>query len=110
MQIEPTHHLPMAPPAEGLKVAEVSRAKHAKPTQERTLTPLVMPPHAPISTDAEITEEEDKRHDPHLQGERRTCCRRIEQVPILIDLRYGFDRRRVNQRADDFTEHVDEVA
>jgi hypothetical protein len=109
MQIEPTHVFPMALPVEDLKVAGIARAKHAKPSQTRSLTPLVIPPHAPVSASHDTTEQEEQRHDTHPGGERRIYCRRIEHFPVLIDLRFGFDRRRTNQRANDPTEHIDEV-
>lgn len=110
MQLEPNHLLPVAIPTEGLKVSEVTRIKRAKHVEEHTATPDATAPDVPKGATANITVEEEKRHDPHVHGERRIFCRRIEQAPILIDLRYGFDRRRVNQREDDLTEHVDEVA
>jgi hypothetical protein len=51
--------------------------------------------------------KEEKRHDPHVHGERRIYCRRTEHLPILVELRSGMERRRHNQRSDDITEHVD---
>lgn len=67
----------------------------------------------PVQTQArhemsdEAIGEEGKRHEPRVHGERRIYCRRIEYVPVLIELRSGKDRRRHNQRAGDPMEHVD---
>jgi len=67
----------------------------------------------PVQTQArhetlvEVAGEEEERHEPRAQGERRSYCRRIEYVPVLIELRSGKDRRRHNQRAGDPMEHVD---
>lgn len=58
-------------------------------------------------TPAEAVGEEETRHEPRVHGERRIYCRRIEYVPVLIELRSGKDRRRHNQRAGDPMEHVD---
>lgn len=42
------------------------------------------------------------------QEERRKYCRRLQNVPVLYDLRVGADRRRKNQRKSDITTAIDE--
>jgi hypothetical protein len=93
-----------------LEVEGLAPVKAAKPVQPRSLPPLVVQPHIRSKAKASpgITEQQEKRHDVHVHGERRTYCRRTELLPVLVDLRSGFDRRRHNQRKDDITEHVDE--
>lgn len=105
-------YVPSLPPpvtgvGAGLEVKALVGIKRVKPVQARTLPPLVVQPHARHETPAVTAGKEEKRHDPHVHGERRIYCRRIEHLPILVELRSGMDRRRHNQRADDITEHVD---
>lgn len=78
--------------------------KAAKPVQQRTLQPLLVPPREQYEPAGEVAE---RRHDRHPQGERRTYCRRSRRQPVLVELRAGLERRRHNQRAKDPTEHVD---
>ncbi|MDP2694121.1 MAG: hypothetical protein Q8O58_04535 [Gallionella sp.] len=92
----------------GLEVKALARVKRAKPVQARTLPPLVVQPHARHEAPPEVAGNEEKRHDPHVHGERRIYCRRIEHLPILVELRSGIDRHRHNQRAGDIAEHIDE--
>ena len=91
----------------GLEVKAVAAAKRVKPVQARTLPPLAVQPHARHEALSEGTVKEEKRHDPHFPGGRRTYCRRVGQQSLLIELRSAVERRRNNQRADDITEHVD---
>ena len=105
-------YVPSLPPpvtgvGAGLEVKALAGIKRVKPVQARTLPPLVVQPHTRHETPAVTAKKEEKRHDPHVHGERRIYCRRIEHLPILVELRSGMERRRHNQRADDITEHVD---
>ena len=78
------------------------------PLKVEALTDLrPVQPQARHETPDEAVGEEEERHEPRVQGERRIYCRRIEYVPVLIELRSGKDRRRHNQRAGDPMEHVD---
>ena len=43
-----------------------------------------------------------------VENERRKLCRRVNDAPILQELRSGRDRRRRNQRRDDITTAIDE--
>jgi hypothetical protein len=90
-----------------LEMEALAAVKAAKPVQPRTLPPLVVQPHARHQASPDIAGQQ-KPYDVRVHGERRIYCRRIEHLPILVDLRSGFDRRRHNQRGDDMTEHVDE--
>ncbi len=51
--------------------------------------------------------EQEKRHEPHAQQERRSYCRRILHLPLLIELRSHIVRRQHKQRATDLTENID---
>lgn len=107
MQYVPSLTPPVTAPETGPEVKALAGVKRAKPVQARTLPPLVVQPHARYEAPPEAAGNEEKRHDPHVYGERRTYCRRIEHLPILVELRSGIDRRRHNQRAGDIAEHVD---
>jgi len=91
----------------GLEVKALAGVQRAKPVQARTLPPLVMQPHARHVPPPEVAGKEEKRHDPHVHGERRLYCRRLERLPMLVELRSEMDRRRRNQRASDIAEHID---
>jgi hypothetical protein len=93
-----------------LDVKALTRVKLAKHVQERTLPALVTQRHERLETPSKLAEPQEKRHDTHVHGERRTYCRRIEHLPTLVELRSVADRRRHKQRDDDETEHVDEKA
>lgn len=106
----------LPPPATGaetgLDVKALAGVKRAKPVEARTLPPLVVQPHArreapPEDAGKEAAEKKEKRHDPHVYGERRVYSRRLERLPMPVELRSGISRRRHNQRASDITEHVD---
>jgi hypothetical protein len=107
-------YVPSLPPvvsgvADSLDVYALSRVKPAKPVEERILPPLVL--HRQMQFDAatsEIDNRQERRNDPHLQGERRTYCRRIDHPSLLAQLRSRMERRRRKQRMSDTTEHVDE--
>ena len=105
-------YVPSLPPpatgaVAGLEVKALAGIKRPRPVQARTLPPLVVQPHTRHEAPAGTAVEEEKRHDPHVHGERRVYCRRIEHLPVLVELRSGMERRRHNQRAGDITEHVD---
>lgn len=107
MRIVPSLPPPLTVAKEGLEVKALSRVKPAQPVQARPLPPLVVQRHAPLEVTYDLPEQQEKRHDTHVHGERRTYCRRIKHLPILVELRSGMDRRRHKQRVDDLTEHVD---
>jgi len=107
MQYVPSLPPPVTGAEVGLEVNALAGVQRAKPVQERTLPPLVVQPHARHEVPAEVAENEEKRHDPHVHGERRLYCRRLEHLPMLVELRSEIDRRRRNQRASDIAEHND---
>lgn len=98
---------PVTVPEAGLEVNALAGVQRAKPVQARTLPPLVVQPHARHEAPPEVAGKEEKRHDPHVHGERRLYCRRLEHLPMLVELRSEIDRRRRNQRASDIAEHID---
>ncbi|MDO8464289.1 MAG: hypothetical protein Q7S46_03410 [Gallionella sp.] len=108
MRIAPDLPPPIIIDKDNLGVKALARIKPVKPVQARTLPPLVTEQHSRLETPSDLTEPQEKRHDTHVHGERRTYCRRIEHLPILVELRSVTDRRRHKQRGDDETEHVDE--
>jgi hypothetical protein len=92
-----------------LEVEALVPVKAAKPVQPRTQPPLLVQHRAQPQASPDIAGQAESRHDVQIHGERRTYCRRIEHLPILVELRAGYDRRRHNQREDDTTDHVDET-
>jgi hypothetical protein len=45
---------------------------------------------------------------PNIPAEdRRKACRRVNHLPVLIELRSGIDRRHHNLREGDVAEHID---
>lgn len=42
--------------------------------------------------------------------DRRKVCRRVAQMPVLVELRSGVERRRRSQRDGDMVDHIDEIA
>lgn len=97
---------PASAPETGVEIQALAGIRPAKTVQERTLPPLVVQPHTQHEANPNAAGEE-KTHHERIHGERRTYCRRIEHLPILLELRSGEERRRHNQRASDTTEHVD---
>jgi hypothetical protein len=91
-----------------LEVEALVPVKAAKPVQPHEQPPLAVQSPGQPHASPDNAGQAERRHDVHVDGERRTYCRRIEHLPILVELRAGYDRRRHNQRGDDFTEHVDE--
>lgn len=108
MKIVPDLPSPITIEKDDFRVKALARIKPVKPVQERTLPPLVTQGHERLETPFDLIEPQEKRHDTHVHGERRTYCRRIEHLPILVELRSIADRRRHKQRVDDETEHIDE--
>ena len=107
-------YVPSLPPVptgerDALDVYAMARVKAAKPVQARSLPPLVTLPHARPETSPYLDEPVERRYDRHLQGERRVYCRRVEHLPVLVELRSGLDRRHHKRRQGDTTEHVDEA-
>ncbi|MDD2915679.1 MAG: hypothetical protein PHP70_10230 [Gallionella sp.] len=109
MRIMPGLPPPITIEKDNFGVKALTRIKPVKPVQERNLPPLVTQRHEQPEIPSDFTEPQEKRHDPHVHGERRIYCRRTEHLPILIELRSLADRRRHKQRGDDETEHVDEA-
>ena len=107
MKIVPDLPAPQSVAENALEVKALVGIKPSKPVQERTLPPLVVQPHAQREVEAGIVEQQERRYEAHIHGERRTYCRRIEHLPILIELRSGVERRRHNQRQGDTVDHID---
>jgi hypothetical protein len=77
----------------------------------------------PVSVDGRevpdvIYHRETERQAPKYEGaekrghgeERRKLTRRVSKQAVLIELRSGVDRRRVDQRDGDVRIHIDELA
>lgn len=88
-------------------VQALAGIRRVRPVAARISPPLIVQPHVEHEAPPEVAEGGERRHDPHLHGERRTYCRRVEHRPMLVELRSGRERRRHNLRADDITEHID---
>ena len=99
----------LPPPTTGgvdrYELRPLPRVQGARPVQPRNLPPLVFQHRLPRRN-----KEEERRHDPHPQGERRTYCRRTQHQPVLLELRSGRDRRQHRQRNGDMLDHIDENA
>jgi hypothetical protein len=91
-----------------LGVEALAPVKAAKPVQPGTQSPLAAQLRVQSHALSDIAGQAERRYDVQTHGERRTYCRRIEHLPILVELRAGYDRRRHNQRGDDMMDHVDE--
>lgn len=101
--------LPVPQPVAGnaMEVKALAGIKPSRPVLERSMPPLIVQPHAQREVEADIVEQQVRRYEPHIHGERRSYCRRIEHLPILIELRSGIERRRHNRREGDIVEHID---
>ncbi|HCI14559.1 MAG: hypothetical protein A2063_06315 [Gallionellales bacterium GWA2_60_142] len=102
-------YVPSFPPpgitgVDRVTVTALATVKAAKAVQSRTLPPLVATPHEHHEPVRELAERGDYRHG---EGERRTYCRRVQHLPVLVELRSGMERRHHNQRAGDPVEHID---
>lgn len=106
MKIAPDPPAPVPVAENALEVKVLAGIKPSRPVQERTLPPLVVQP-SQREGKQDTADQPERRYEPHIHGERRTYCRRIEHLPILIELRSGIDRRRHNQRKVDIVEHID---
>ncbi len=107
MKIAPDLPAPRLVTENSLEVKALAGVKPSRPVQERSLPPLVVQPHTQREGEADSVEQPERRYEPHVHGERRTYCRRIEHLPVLIELRSGIERRRHNQREGDTVEHID---
>jgi len=54
--------------------------------------------------------EELQRRSEGQFVDRRKVCRRVTQLPVLVELRSGVERRRRSQREGDPVDHIDEIA
>lgn len=107
MKYVPEPPQPTTVPVTGAEVKALAGVRHAKPVQERTLPPMVVQRRTQHAVHPEAAGNEEKGYNPRFHGERRAYCRRVERLPIILELRSGEDRRRHNQRIGDLTEHVD---
>jgi hypothetical protein len=86
------------------------RTQATHPVQQRSVPPLIFQHRRrePVRNAGAVAVE--RRHDPHVDGERRTYCRRSVHQPVLLELRSGIERRHHAQRSTDLTDHIDEEA
>ncbi len=95
---------------------EVKNVYAAKPVKEvkAFFSPVVSDfkpvekPRSPLPASAEREPERVFRE--RTGEERRKYCRRLQNLPVLYDLRATADRRRKNQRKSDITTAIDELA
>lgn len=107
MKIVPIDTPPVMIARDELRVRALTGVKAVKPVQPRTLVPLVTQPHGAAHEYVAAAGQPEKRHVVALHGERRVYCRRVQHLPVLLELRSGLDRRRHNQREGEVQEHVD---
>ncbi|MBY0577438.1 MAG: hypothetical protein K2P57_00160 [Burkholderiales bacterium] len=85
--------------------SEIGSVFAVKPVKEATahapfgFKPLEKHPEKPEQVFQERSDEE-----------RRKYCRRLQNIPVLYELRMENDRRRKNQRKGDITTAIDEMA
>lgn len=107
-------YVPSLPPPIGgvvdrYELRPLPAVQGTRPVQTRNLPPLIFQ-HRRYQPEWNAAEHPERRHDPHLQGERRHYCRRISHQPVLLELRSGKDRRHHRQRSGDLIDHIDEEA
>lgn len=103
MQFVPVNPAPRSFLEDMLEVKRLAALKAAKPVQPRSLPPLLTYPHAvqPVENP-----EQERRHA--APGEdRRKYCRRVQHLPVLVELRSAVERRKHTQRVTDQAEHID---
>ena len=105
------------PPPHQPEQRGISRVVPVQPTKEEPPHPIV-----PISFDFKpqqvprpspktpVEEQREPVFHERNQEERRRYCRRLQNSPFLYEVRMANDRRRKNQRRDDITTAVDEIA
>lgn len=89
-----------------LEVRRLTAVRGVHPVEPRTLPPLVTPVRAAERGQREVGKERRAAQ----QGERRSYCRRVRNLPILEELRSNMDRRKRAQRGTEAAEHIDEQA
>lgn len=110
MKYVPSLPPPITAPADSFGVKALTRVKSVRPVQERTLPPLVTQRHNYSEAPPDTIQHDERRHAEPLPEERRVCCRRINHLPVMEELRSAIERRRHKQRGSDSTEHIDEEA
>ncbi len=63
-----------------------------------------------VQQEAARLEEQQRRSSEGQFVDRRMVCRRVTQLPVLVELRSGVERRRRSQREGDPVDHIDEIA
>jgi hypothetical protein len=111
MRYVPSLPPPLAAPEETGELQAVGAVNPAKPVRQRTLVPMVKQHFAEREPGeggqiAPTGSEIERR----AGADRRVYCRRIQQQPVLADLRPGVDRRRRSQRKTDIATSIDEEA
>lgn len=103
MQFVPIIPAPRNLLEERLEVKRLAAVKAAKPVQPRTLPPLLSYSHEAPHRE----HPEQERRQAAQREERRSYCRRVQHLPVLIELRSAIDRRKHAQRSTDRPEHID---
>lgn len=100
------------------EIKNVSAARPIKGSSAQPVSPFALDfkpaekpeekdhPRAPHPPDEENSEQAFRERN---NEERRKYCRRLQNIPVLYDLRAESDRRRRNQRKSDITTAIDEV-
>jgi hypothetical protein len=91
-----------------LEVKRLAAVRAARPVQQRTLPPLlVLPRAAQQQENLEQESQQQERRHAVVREERRKYCRRVQHLPVLVELRSAIDRRKNAQRKTDWAEHID---
>ena len=105
------------PPQQKWDEPEVKSIVPAQPLKEETAQPVApfvfdFKPQQERRPSPKMPAEEQQKPVFHERSreERRRYCRRLQNNPFLYEVRMVNDRRRKNQRRDDITTAVDEIA
>ena len=94
---------PATPTTEPRQVASLVGVRAVKPVQVRAQPEVES---AAAREDALRRIEEQQRRNLPVQ-DRRKYCRRMQNLPVLVELRSGVERRRHNLFESGADEHVD---
>lgn len=114
MQVVPVNSPPPQQKRDEPEVKGIVPAQPLKEEATQPLAPLVFdfkPRQAPRpSPKMQIKEQHEPVFHERSTEERRRYCRRLQNNLFLYEVRMVNDRRRRNQRRDDITTAIDEIA
>lgn len=100
-----------APSPKKTDETEVKSVYAAKPVREAKFAPFLAELKLPARPRAQAPSEKPQTEQAfrdRVGEERRKYCRRLQNRPVLYELRVTEERRKRNQRKDDITTSIDE--